>query len=490
MSSDSHISRKTLSIIIVVVCVLIVVFYNLPGSRKPGEGHTGPLVTPKTSEQDKAHRLKLSSIEKIEKAEPRAHKVRIESWTTPKGAEVLYVKAPEIPMLDVRVVFDAGSARDDDLAGLAMLTSAMLTEGAGIADVDDIARHFEGLGASINSESYRDMALVSLRTLSDPQYRNPALTLFYDVVAQPTFPEGSLKRLKAQAILALEHEKQSPGSLAQKAFFKSLYGDAPYSIPSNGTRDSLAQITRESLTDFHEQYYVASNAVIAIIGAIDRTSAELIASQLDRQLPKGQPAPPLKAVPALTKARQEHIEFPSSQTHIMVGSVGIKRGDPDWYALSVGNEILGAGGFSSRLNKVIRQDNGLVYSIYSHFIPMATQGPFLINLQTRNDQAQKALDLLDETLRTFVEKGPTEAELEDAKRNLLGSFPLQTASNGNVVQYLGMIGFYDLPMNYLETYPANIEAVTAEDIRNAFSRLIDPRAMLTITAGQSVTDTP
>jgi zinc protease len=485
MSEQSRISRKTLTIMTVVLTLFIVVLYNLPGSRKPGESEPGPLILPQQeSVQEKAQSLNLSSLALIEKSQTKAHRVNIESWKTPNGAEVYFVQAPEIPMLDVRVVFDAGAARDGDLPGLANLTSAMLDEGAGIADVDAIARHFEGLGANLSSGAYRDMAVVSLRTLSDPQYRNPALNLFYDVVAQPTFPESSLERIRAQLLLSLQHEKQSPGALGQKAFFESLYGELPYGIPPNGTQDSLNRITTQALRQFHQQYYVASNMVIAIIGAIERTDAELIAIQLDKQLPVGSPATTLPKTTAPPAAQRNHLEFPSSQTHIMVGSLGVKRGDPDWFALYLGNEILGAGGFSSRLNQIIRQDNGLAYSVYSHFIPMASEGPFLINLQTRNDQTEQALSLLHDTLHTFVTEGPSEAELADAKRHILGSFPLQTASNSNIVDYLGMIGFYDLPLDYLETYTTNIEQVTAKDIKKAFQRVVNTEALLTVTVGQ------
>lgn len=489
MTEQSRISRKTLSIMILVVSIFIVVLFNLPGSRKPGEVAPGPLVMPSQSQAlpVRDDGLELTSLELVEQAATKPYKVRIESWRTPNGAKALFVRAPEIPMLDVRVVFDAGSARDGDLPGLAQVTSSMLTEGAGVADVDAIARHFEGLGANINTASYRDMAVVSLRTLSEPQYREPALDLFYDVVAQPTFPNNSLERIRNQMLLGLEHEQQSPGALAQKAFFHNLYGEQPYGKPSNGTPESLENISVNSLKQFHDRYYVAANMVVAIIGNISRSQAEMIALKLDKQLPAGEPAPDLPPGQPLRQAQQEHIEFPSSQTHILVGGIGVKRGDPDWFALYVGNEILGAGGFTSRLNQIIRQDNGLAYSVYSHFIPMASEGPFLINLQTRNDQAPQALTLLNQTLSQFVEQGPTAAELEAAKRHLLGSFPLQTASNSNIVDYLGMIGFYDLPLDYLDRYIGNVEKVDAAAVRKAFARVVKPSALLTVTAGQDET---
>ena len=489
MAQDSQLSRRNLSIIIFVVTLFIVVLYNLPGSRKPGTVEPGPIVMPDPvlAEDVKEGEPVLTSLGLIEQSEPKAHRIHIESWKTPNGAKVLFVKANEIPMLDVRVVFDAGGARDDKLPGLANLTSAMLTEGAGIADVDTIARHFEGLGASLNTSSYRDMAVASLRTLSDPQFREPALSLFYDVVAQPTFPESSLERLKAQMMLSLQREKQSPGAIAQKTFFDELYGAAnhPYGIHTKGTEDSLGLISTLDLQQFHQKYYVASNMVVAMIGDIERSDAELIALQLDKQLPQGTPAPKLPKPAALESAKQAHVEFPSSQTHILVGGVGIARGNPDHYALAVGNEILGAGGFSSRLNKIIRQENGLAYSVYSHFTPMSVAGPFSINLQTRNDQSQQAITLLNSTLSDFIQNGPTKQELSDAKRHLLGSFPLQTASNGNIVSYLGMIGFYDLPKDYLEQYPAKIEDVSIKDIKKAFQKAVNSSALLTVTVGGS-----
>lgn len=490
--TDTRRTRRNLSIMMVVVAILIVVFYNLPGSRRGGEVRTGPIIVPpeQTEAQKLVGGLDLTAPALIEKAPVKAHRIHIESWRTPKGAKVLFVAAPEIPMLDVRVVFNAGSARDGELPGLAYLTNAMLSEGAGVADVDDIARHFEGLGANLSTSAYRDMAVVSLRTLSDTQYRRDALTLFHDVVAHPTFPQDSLDRLRNQLLLSLQREKQDPGAQVTKAFFQQLYPDAAYGTPTKGSEDSLPLITQDQLQSFHKRYYVAGNAVIALIGAIDREEAEAIARQLDQQLPEGPAAPVLKSPAPLAEAKREHIEFPSNQTHIMAGSLGVKRGNPQWYSLMVGNEILGGGGFASRLNQVIRQDHGLAYSVYSQFAPMAVKGPFLMSLQTRNDQAEQALQLLQKTLREFIEQGPTAKELEDAKRNLLGSFPLQTASNSSIVDYLGMIGFYDLPLDYLEQYPRQVEQVTVESVKKAFEQVIAPDKLLVVTVGATAVPTP
>src|SRR3990167_7591497 len=482
--AESSFTRRlvtTLLLLVGAAAVIAAGYLVTPLLMKEGEGRPAPKVTVSTTSaavREKVNGLPLTSPEIIERTPAKAHRIHIQSWQTPKGATVMFVESPEIPMLDVRLVFNAGSARDGNLPGLANLTNGMLSEGAGVADVDQIARHFEGLGARLDNGAYRDMAVVSLRPLSDPQYREPALSLFSDVVAHPTFPEDSLERLRNQLLLSLQYEKQDPGSQVAKAFFQQLYPDAPY-----GTQESLPRVTVTEMKAFHQRYYVSRNLVMAMIGAISRQEAEKIARQLDAQLPEGSAAPALPAPAALAKAVEHHIEFPSSQTHILAGSLGVKRGDPDWYPLYVGNEILGGSGFASRLNQVIRQDHGLVYSVYSQFAPMAVAGPFMMGLQTRNEQAAEALQLLDQTVRDFVAKGPTDKELASAKQNLLNSFPLQTASNGSIVDYLGMIGFYKLPLDYLERYPQEVEKVTAADIRAAFARVVQADKLLTVTVG-------
>lgn len=484
MAEPTVVSRLLRALLLGGVAILLMIGAGLLAPlllKEKSEGRPGPQVTVSTPVTGSAGQLTAPEI--IARSPARAHHIQIQSWQTPKGATVLFVASPEIPMLDVRVVFNAGSARDAGTPGLALLTNAMLSEGAGVADVDQIARHFEGLGASLDNGAYRDMAVVSLRTLSDPQYRDPALSLFQDVVAHPTFPQDSLDRLRSQLRMSLEQEKQDPGAQVMKTFFSRLYGDAPYGSPTNGTEESLARLTVSDLRAFHQRHYVSRNLVIALIGAISRSEAEKIARQLDAQLPEGQPAPALPAPAALTAAVEQHLEFPSTQTHILVGGLGVKRGDPDWYPLYVGNEILGGSGFASKLNQVIRQDHGLAYSVYSQFSPMGVAGPFMMNLQTRNEQTAQALQLLDKTLRDFIDKGPTDQELNDAKRNLLNSFPLQTASNSSIVDYLGMIGFYKLPLDYLERYPVEVEQVSADAIRAAFARIVQADKLLTVTVG-------
>lgn len=269
-------------------------------------------------------------------------------------------------------------------------------------------------------------------------------------------------------------------------FYQQLYGNHPYAHPSSGTADSLKKIKTDDLKSFHQQYFVAQNATIAMIGDITDERAKAIAEKITSQLPQGQAAPQQVAVPPLIKAVHKHISFPSQQTHIMMGQASMRRDDKDYDAMYVGNEILGGGGFGSILMKELREKRGLTYGVYSSVVPMSAEGPFMISLSTRSDQTQQSLDLIRANLREFIRKGATEEQITEAKDNILGGFPLSTSSNASILAYLGAMGFYNLPVDYLDTFNDRINKVTAKDIREAFRRHLNPDKMLTVTVGQGV----
>ena len=220
-----------------------------------------------------------------------------------------------------------------------------------------------------------------------------------------------------------------------------------------------------------------------MVGDIDRAKAEQLAGYLTAGMAAGEKAAPIPPVPALTSEKKVVLEHPSVQTHILVGQPGMKRGDPDYFPLYVGNHILGGGGMISRLFDEIREKRGLSYSAYSYFSPMREDGPFIAGLQTRTDQAQAALDLLMLNLRQFVEQGPAEEELIASKKNITGGFPLQLDSNRDILNYIAVIGYYGLPMDYLETFTANVEAVTVEKIKDAFRRRLAPDRLAIVMVG-------
>lgn len=407
----------------------------------------------------------------------------IQHWQTSNGVKVYFVHAPELPMLDLRVVFDAGSARDGDKPGLARMTNALLSHGAGGLDADEIARRFEAVGAQFGAGSLRDMAYVSLRTLTEEEWLDSALETYATVLSDPTFPKRDFDRAKKQTFVALRSQAQDPGDIAEKAFYAAVYGQHPYATPTIGTEETVDELSRKDLKGFYQRYYVAHNAVLAVVGGIDRATAERIAERVTKGLKPGESAPPVPSVAGAGKREELQVSFPSEQAHVYVGQPGMSRKDPDYFTLYVGNHILGGSGFTSRLVKQVRSDRGLAYSVYSFFLPMAEQGPFMVGLQTRVDQADEAVAIVKKTVGEFVEKGPTEQELQASKSNITGGFPLRTASNSSIVEYLAVIGFYDLPLDYLDTFTQKVQAVTLDDIRDAFKRRVVVDDMVTVVVG-------
>ena len=410
--------------------------------------------------------------------------ITIEHWTTDNGARVYFADAPELPIVDIQLTFDAGSARDNGKDGVASLTNGLLNEGAGNLNAQQIAEQFEGLGAQFGNDSERDMATLTLRSLSEQNVLNAAMDTLALVLTKPTFPADAFERERKRMLIGIEQRKQSPGDLGDEAFYKSLYNSHPYATQPSGIETTVKSLVVDDLKSFYQQYYVASNLVIAIVGNVDRSQAEQIANRLVKDLPKGNAPAPVPAVTALEKSETIKIDHPSTQTHVLMGQPGVKRGDPDYYALYVGNHILGGSGLVSRLSDEIREKRGLAYSSYSFFLPMREFGPFQIGLQTRNDQTEEALKVVDSLLKDFLEKGPTPEELTASKKNITGGFPLRISSNSKILGYIAMIGFYGLPLDYLDTFNAKVDALTVADIQDAFKRRVDPGKMVTVLVGK------
>ena len=417
---------------------------------------------------------------------PTVHAIpEIQHWVTESGARVYFVEAPEIPILDVRFIFDAGSSRDESNPGLAKLTSGLINEGAGELDANVFNERIAETGAMFSTGALRDMAWVSLRSLSDEKHLNPALALVQAALSSPRFDADAFARDKANTLVAIKQETQSPSTIASKAFYKAVYGAHPYASPMSGTEESIGAISPEEVRAFHRQYYVAKNATVAIVGAVSRAQAERIATQLSKNIVSGESAPALAPVAMLSDGANQHIEFPSIQSHVRIGQPGLKRGDPDYFPLLVGNHVLGGGGLVSILFDEVREKRGLSYSVNSHFVPMAELGPFTASLQTDSSQADEAISVLRDEIGKFVTNGPTSQALEAAKQNLIGGFPLRIASNSKTLKYLAMIGFYQLPLNYLETFADHIAAVTVDSVRSAFKRRLDPKKMMLVVVGRS-----
>ncbi len=387
-------------------------------------------------------------------------------------------------MLDVSVEFAAGSSRDNPrTSGLAAMTLRMMRLGAGNMDENAISEQLADLGAALGTSFDVDRAGYSLRTLSKREFREPALAIMTKVLSQPSFPQAALAREVQRAVSEMKEAEIKPETVAGRSFSKMVFGDHPYHLRASGEIDTLPKLTRADLSEFYKTYFHASGAVVALMGDVTLEEAGIVAEQLTAGLGRGAAPSPISSVAMALKGEERFISHPSAQAHILIGGPGAKRGDADYFPLLVGNYILGGGGFNSRLTLEVREKRGLTYSVYSALAPYREAGAFQIGLQTRRDQAGQALQVVRDTLKTFLAEGPTVAEVEGAKQNLIGGFPLRIDTSRKILDYLAVIGFYDLPLDYLEQFTGRIAAVTLEQIKDAFARRVDPSRLATVVVG-------
>jgi zinc protease len=405
--------------------------------------------------------------------------VKIENWVAPGGARVFFVESRVLPMLDVQVDFAAGSMFDPPgKSGTAALTRSVLGLGAGKLDETAIAEQMADIGATLGGGADTDRASVAVRTLAAADKRDAALAVLRTVLHAPRFEAAVFEREKARTVAGLKEAMTRPDSIAGKAFWAAMYPDHPYG--RSATPESVAALTRDELVAHHARYYTAANASITLVGDISRGEAEKIAEAIAAGLPKGEPAT-LPPAPAVAPGKAVKLEHPASQAHIHIGLPAIERGNPDFFPLIVGNYTLGGGGFVSRLMKEVRDKRGYAYSVSSYFNPLRQAGPFQIGLQTKRAQAKDAIAVSRDVLDGFLKDGPSSEELAAAKANLTGSFPLRLDSNKKILDNVAVIGFYGLPLDYLDNYQQKVRAVTVDDVKRAFSRYVRPADLMTVT---------
>ncbi len=404
--------------------------------------------------------------------------VDIQHWKTTNGMRVHFVASPALPILDVQIDFAAGSMFDPPgKSGVAALTRGVLDLGAGELDENALADRLADLGAVLAGGADTDRASLSLRTLSTPDKRGPALDLLKKILASPRFDAAIFTRERARTLAELKEAMTRPDALAARAFWSALYPDHPYG--QQATPDSLAAITLADVKAFHVRHYGAGGATLTLVGPLGRDEAVELAERLAASLPATVP-PVLPAQPQQGSRTLLSLRHPAAQAHLHLGLPAVERGHPDYFPLLVGNYTLGGGGFVSRLMQEIREKRGFAYDVYSHLSPLRQAGPFQISLQTQRTQAFEALKVVRSVLDGFLREGPSEAELVAAKAHLVGAFPLRLDSNQKLLEQAATINFYGLPPDYLETYRQQLTAVTADQVKQAFVRRIRPEALVTV----------
>lgn len=432
-------------------------------------------------------------------AGPALAAIPIQHWTQASGAKVYLVESPTIPMVDVRIDFDAGNRRDPPAqAGLASITAGMTAKGIAAAravagqttpypqamDENQLGEAWADLGAGFDEGASSDRMSFTLRSLTDPELLPKAVALAARQLGEPSFPEDVWQRERQRISASIREANTRPGTVAGKAYAHAVYGQHPYGYET--TEESLQHISVSDMRGMYSRLLAPCRAKVSVVGAVTRAQADAMVATLLSRLPAADrcdPLPPVPDVQPLSAPVTRDIPFASAQAHVLIGEPGYKRSDPDHFPLLVGNYILGGGGFVSRLTHEVRELRGLSYSVYSYFSPGLHAGAFTVGLETRPDQALQATQVARDVLAKFVADGPTEAELKAAKDNLINGFPLLLDSNRKLLENIANIAWYDLPLNYLDTWVANVQKVTIADVKAAFARKVHPQRMVTVVVG-------
>jgi len=393
---------------------------------------------------------------------------------TESGMTLLIQDQPSLPIITVNVLIKAGAVHDPDAkAGLAYMTAGMLEEGTKTRSATQLAQEIEFLGAEFNAKATNDFATATLRVLKkDAEH---GFTLLADLLMHPAFAEKEVARVRDELLGVLQNEKDDPGTVAGKAFNAIIFKGHPYRRPTNGDEETVPKISRKDLVAFHDAYYRPNRIIMAIVGDIREAEAvELVKKHFGQWAPKETPAQPFPSPEPLQKSVLKLIDKDLTQATVTLGHVGIDRKNPDFYAVSVMNYILGGGGFASRLVNRIRDEQGLAYDVDSGFDASVMPGPFSVNLQTRNASANKAIAAALAEIRRIRTEPVRDQELADAKAYLIGSFPLRLDTTGKLAGLLTLVELYGLGLSYFDDYPKAVAAVTKEDILRVAQKYINP----------------
>jgi zinc protease len=393
---------------------------------------------------------------------------------------VYFVELHALPLLDIAVEFAAGSGYDrQGEEGLARLAHVLVKEGSARSSGAELANRLAAAGALITPQFDRDRAGYRVRVLATERERSQALDALGEMLAEPSFGGDALEREKARLVSATREDLTKPAALAERRLFAAMYPAHPYG--GEPTPQSLGAIRRELVLEFHRAHYRAAGAVVSLVGDISESQARAIAERITAHLPAGEAS----TLPAVAGSQAQTVRMPlaTEQSHILLGVPAVTRSDPHYFALYLGNYVLGGSGFVSRLYRAVREERGLAYSVHSYLQPYAVPGPFVLGLQTERSQTEQALATARAVLERFVSQGPTDAELRAAKKSIARGFALRTDSNRKILNEVAAIGFYRLPLDWLDRFVDRVHSVTAAQVRSAFTEHVHPSPLSGVIVG-------
>lgn len=403
--------------------------------------------------------------------------------TAPNGMTVLVLEQHYLPIVEIHALIKTGSAQDPpEKAGLANLVASLLDEGTSSRTSKQLAEQIDFVGGSLEVKAGEDFTTASARVLKKDI--ELGFGLLGDILMHPAFPKQEFERIRAQLLGEIASDKDDPGQVAMKAFNQLVFHNHPYRWPVHGTEETLAKISLSDVQSFYAKEYLPNQIILAVVGDVTAEQATALVQTTFGAWKKGaSPARTAKKPATIEKKAVQLIEKDLTQSTIVLGHGGISRTNPDFYAVTVMNHILGAGGFSSRLMDSIRDKQGLAYGIMSHYDARSMPGSFWVNLQTRTEATNQAITGVLAEIKAIRDSPVTDQELAEAKSFLMGSFPLRLDSTAKLAQVLAQVEYYGLGFEYFSQYPKWIERVTKEDVQRVAKQYLDPQHYALVVVG-------
>lgn len=413
---------------------------------------------------------------------PARAEVEITEVVSPGGITAWLVQEPSIPFMALELRFRGGASLDTpDKRGAINLMTGLLEEGAADLDARAFARELEALAASFGYDVSDDSLAVSARFLTEN--RDEAVELLRKSVIEPSFEQEALDRVREQVLTGLRSDAQDPNEIARAAFDKMAYGDHPYASNYRGTTDSVTALTREDMIDAHRAVFAKDRLYVGAVGDITPEELGPLLDELLGALPdEGAPQPGPAEI--LIEGGTTVVPFDTPQSVAIFGQAGIEQDDPDFFAARVLNQVIGAGGFESRLMTEVREKRGLTYGVYSYLVPQDHAATYQGQVASANDRIAEAVSVIRDEWARAAAEGVTEEELEAAKLYVTGAYPLRFDGNAQIARIMVGMQMLGLPIDYIATRNDKVDAVTLEDVKRVAGELLDPDGLHFVVVGQ------
>lgn len=412
-----------------------------------------------------------------------AHAMKIQTIKSPGGIEAWLVEEHAVPMMAMRFAFEGGSSQDPTgNEGLANFLSAMLDEGAGDLTSREFQERMEEISMRMRYEDSKDAFYGNFETLT--ANRDEAAKLLKLAINTPRFDKDAVERIRQQLQAALAYAARSPEKVALNEWYAVAFEGHPYARPSAGTEETVAKITGDDLEGYRKRIFAKDTLKVVAVGDINAEQLGALLDEVFGDLPATADLVAVSKTSPVSGGRQKVVEMNVPQSVAVFGLGAMERKDPDFIPTFVLNHILGGGGFASKLMEEVREKRGLAYSVYTYVYPYQHTSIFSGSVATRNEAIGESLDVIREEFKKMAENGPTQTELDNAKKYLIGSYPLRFDTNAKIASQLLGLRMDDFGPEYIDNRNDMMAAVTLDDVKRVAKRLLNTDDLIVTIVGK------